>query len=120
MLGLGLGLGLGLLLYRNYSKFVENNSYRDIEAKLQNTVVRDYASFHSIFHGVLNNHEPHRKKFIRANQKSYVTKKLRKAIMKRSRLDNKFNKNRSVESGKALKKQQITVTDSETFTHIWI
>ena len=46
------------LLHRNYSKFVENNFNRDIEAKLQNTVVRDYASFHSIFHGVLNKHAP--------------------------------------------------------------
>ena len=41
--------------------FVGNNFYSDIEAKLQNTVVRDYASFHSIFHGVLNNHVPRRK-----------------------------------------------------------
>ena len=28
-----------VLLYRNYTKFVKNNFNRDIEAKLQNTVV---------------------------------------------------------------------------------
>ena len=60
----------------------------------ENTVVRDYAS--------QNNHAACRKKFIRADQKSYFTKELRKSIMKRSRL---FYKNRTVENSKALKKQ---------------
>ena len=55
-----------VLLYRNYSKFVEYNFYTDIEEKITKY---GCASFHNIFHGVLNNHAPHRKKFIRANQK---------------------------------------------------
>ena len=95
-----------VLLYRNYSKFVESDFYNEIEMKLHSTLGEDYELFHSIFLSVLNHHAPYKKKFIRANHKPYVTKKLRKAIMKRSRLENKFYKNRTEESSKAFKKQK--------------
>ena len=92
-----------ILRYRNYSKFVENNFYSDMEVRLQNTIVREYGTFHNAFLGVLNKHAPYKKKLIRANHKPYVTKKLRKAIMRRSRLENRFHKNRTAEISKVLK-----------------
>ena len=95
-----------ILRYRNYSKFVQNNFYSDMEVRLQNTIVRDYVTFHNAFLGVLNNHAPYKKKLIRANHKPYVTKKLRKAILRRSRLENRFHKNRMAENSKVLKKHK--------------
>ena len=55
---------------------------------------------------VLNIHAPVKKKISRANHKPYVSKQLRKAIMKRSNLENKFYKNRSAENRIAYKKQK--------------
>ena len=42
---------------------------------------------------VLNRHAPHKRKHARGNQMPFITKDLSKAIMKRSRLRNKFLKN---------------------------
>ena len=47
-----------------------------------------------------------RKKYIRANHTSFVTKSLRKAIIVRSRLRNIFLKEKSLESKKAYIKQR--------------
>ena len=46
-----------------------------------------YTSFEENFVGVLNKHAPLKKKVIRANHASYVTKALKKTIMKRSYLE---------------------------------
>ena len=55
---------------------------------------------------VLNNHAPIKTKYVRANDGPFMTKPLRKAIMVRSKLRNRYNKNRSVENEKAFKKQR--------------
>ena len=94
-----------LLLYRDYSKLVERNFQRDLKTKLENVEV-GYEPFEKAFLDVQNNHAPLKKKVIRANQKPYVTKLLRKAIMRRSNLENKFYKNRSAKNKRALKKQK--------------
>ena len=46
-----------------------------------------YTSFEENFVGVLNKHVPLKKKVLRANHASYVTKALKKTIMKRSYLE---------------------------------
>ena len=55
---------------------------------------------------MLGKHAPIKQKFVRANQKPYMTKQLRKAIMRRSQLESKFYKNPSVENRKLYKKQK--------------
>ena len=94
-----------VLLYRDYSKFEKENFRRDLKTEVQNLKVKDYESFEKSYLNVLNTHAPFKKKIIRANHKPYVTKKLRKAIMRRSYLENKFYKNRSAENNRAYKKQ---------------
>ena len=95
-----------ILLYRDYSKFVENNFRDELRTKIQYTRVCGYESFEHIFLSVLNKHAPYKKKSIRANQKPYVTKQLRKAIMRRSYLENRFYKCRSVETERTFKTQK--------------
>ena len=80
-----------LLLYRKYSNFVEGDFQSELKGKLQN-ISKDYESFEQAFLATLNIHATYKKKLIRANHKPYVTKQLRKAIMMRSNLENKFYK----------------------------
>ena len=49
--------------------------------------------FFNICHGVLNKHAPRKKKYLRRNNEPFMTKALSKAIMQRTRLENKFSKN---------------------------
>ena len=48
-----------------------------------------------------------KKKFVRANEVPYMTKALRKAIMKRSELESKYLKNKSYQNMKIYKNQKI-------------
>ena len=94
-----------VVLYRDYSKFVENHFRRDLKEKLRGMRDKDYSSFENIFLSVLNKHAPYKKKLVRANQKPYLTKQLRKAIMNRSSLEHKFYKCQTIENHQAYKKQ---------------
>ena len=67
---------------------------------------KDYFHFELTFLKVLENHAPMKKKILRANDKPYMTKVLRKTIMRRSELKSKYLKNKSDESLKAFKKQK--------------
>ena len=55
---------------------------------------------------ILNRHAPLKMKYIRANDQPFVTKELRKEHMKRSRLRNKYLKNRTETNSVAYKKQR--------------
>ena len=46
----------------------------------------DYEDFHEIVLSILNVHAPLKKKHLRANHASFVTREFRKAVMKRARL----------------------------------
>ena len=45
---------------------------------------------------IFNKHDPIKRKSVRANEASFMTKELHKAVMKRSRLRNKFLKTKSI------------------------
>ena len=62
--------------------------------------------FNEIFLKVLDKHAPRKQKYIRANNSNYITKALRKEIMHRSRLRNKFLRERTKESKVAYNKQR--------------
>ena len=68
--------------------------------------ISNYAEFEEIFFKILEKHAPAKKKVVRANDKPYMTKALRKAIMLRSSLRNKFLKYKSPDLEKAFKKQK--------------
>ena len=48
----------------------------------------DYENFHEIVLSIPNAHVPLKKKHLRANHASFVTKEFRKAVMKKARLRN--------------------------------
>ena len=71
----------------------------------------NYNFFEQVFLEILEQHAPIKKKTVRFNNKPYMTKTLRKAIMRRSALRNKFFKYKSVEVLAAFKKQKIIPTN---------
>ena len=92
------------ITYRNYKDFNKEDFKRELSEHLTLSIC-DYESFESIFLKVLDKHAPLKKKIIRANHVPYMTKALRKAIMKRCELESKYYKNNTNENKKLYKKQ---------------
>ena len=91
------------LQYRNYRKFELNLFLQDAEQlpeKVCNT------GWEKDFVKTLNKHAPLKTKVIRWNHKSFITKNLRKAIMKRSALNKRANISNNPEKIKLYKKQR--------------
>ena len=94
--------------YRCYKKFDYIYFKQDLCLRLASNVEvnTNFSLFQNIFLQVLNRHAPLKKKLIRANEVPDMTKALRKAIMTRSRLDNQYHKNKSIDEYNAFKKQR--------------
>ena len=97
--------------YRDYQNFL-NNEFR---AELDNEMSKhdlgnmEHQHFLNIFIEILNKHAPMKKKYLRANQKRFMTKDLHKTIMKRSRLRNKFLRVGQIFPEKNTKSKEIFV-----------
>ena len=68
--------------------------------------------FDEMFLQMLNQHAPLKSKILRGNHASYISKPLRKAIMKRSYLENLYFKKRTDHSLRNYKKKEAIVADS--------
>ena len=91
--------------YRDYKNFSSNSIRVDLTLSLDR-INKGFDSFEDTFMKTLKRHVPMKKKFVRANEVSYMTKTLRKAVMKRSELESKYLKNKSYENIKIYKKQK--------------
>ena len=85
------------LSYRNYKKF-DNLKFK--EALTRELIKHDannidYKLFHEIVLSILNAHAHLKKKHLRVNHATFVTKEFRKAIMKKARLRNAYLKKRT-------------------------
>ena len=96
------------IFYRNHKHFNETIFKDDLKRYLYaNTESsRNFSKFQEIFLNVLDIHASMKKKYIRANEVPYMTKPLRKAIMTRSRLENKFYKTKSLADKAVFKRQK--------------
>ena len=108
--------------YRNYKRFHEQSFNFGLNSELLKIDINNYGlnnellkininnaelkEFNEIFLKVLDKHAPRKQKYIRANNSNYITKALRKEIMHRSRLRNKFLRERTKESKVAYNKQR--------------
>ena len=71
---------------------------KTLSDKLSRLESNSYSEFEKPFLTVLNKQAPLKTIFIRHNNNPLMTKELRKAIMKRSQLKNRYNKNRNYEN----------------------
>ena len=78
--------------YRNYNKFDSLKFNVDLKNAFAHEKMKSCIQFDEVFMKVLNRHAPLKKKILRANHSSYLSKTLRKAIMRRSYLENKYLK----------------------------
>ena len=80
-----------LFNYRDFKSFSPQAFEQDLSEALTDSG-DSYNKFKNISTSKLNKHAPKNRKWVRGNHKPHINKKLRKAIMKRSRLKNKANK----------------------------
>ena len=74
--------------YRSYKLFNRNDFRNDLRTAIAN--VSTYDEFEGTYLDVLDKHAPMKTKTVRSNVAPYMTKTLRKAIMRRSALKNKL------------------------------
>ena len=91
------------IYYRDYKNFSSNPFREDLTLSLDR-INKGFDSFEYTFMKTCNRHAPMKKKFVRANEVPYMTKALRKAIMKRSELESKYLKNKSYQNMKIYQK----------------
>ena len=82
---------------RNYKKFDETHFLRDLDQEMiQGEMYKYdndmYSTFSDVFISILDRHAPLKRKMIRGNQVSFMTKQLSKAIKNRSKLRNRYIK----------------------------
>ena len=94
------------ILYRDYKIFDQKKFEDQLCSLLESIKTVDYSQFHEIFLKTLDAIAPIRKKILRFNHNRFMSKTLRKAIMVRSKLKNKYNKNRIGENWDSYKTQR--------------
>ena len=81
--------------YRNFKKF-DNGKFMDSLLNTLNEEHIDHSkipeNFFEICNTIINSHAPRKKKYIRGNNKPFMTETFLKAIMQRTRFRNKFLK----------------------------
>ena len=95
-----------IIMYRDFSKFSKETFTSELKNCLDDKGINEYNKFEEVFLSVLDKHAPHKKKTVRFNHKPFVTKELRKAIMRRSSLKNKFYHSRTDENKQEYLKQK--------------
>ena len=94
------------MFYRDYKRFDQKKLETEMKLKLNSQTNLSYSIFQAVFLEILNKIAPVKVKVLHFNNKVFMTKSLRKAIMLRSRLENNFNKQRSDENWDTYKKQR--------------
>ena len=92
------------MFYRCYRNF-DNKTFEE-ELQKQLPSVSDFESFQFAFKVTLNQFAPLKQKLIRNNNQPFMTKAFRKAIMKRSKIQNKFHEKRNIENWSEYKRQR--------------
>ena len=91
--------------YRDMKHFDREVFRSDLISEISK-IGSDYNVFDDTFNKVLDKHAPIKTKLLRANHKPYVTKAMRKAIMKRSELASKYRRSPTDENLNAWKKHK--------------
>ena len=97
-----------VVTYRNCKTLDSVAFSRELNQRLNDIDIANvnYDVFQSNFLVLLNEHAPLKKKFVRANNAPFMTKRLSKAIMNRTRLRNKFLKTPNRENEINYKRQR--------------
>ena len=97
-----------IIKYRNYKCYSSANFNHELSYYLSGAdlYVISNDDFVSIVMEIFNRHAPLKQRYVRANDSPFITKELRKEHMKRTRLRNKFLKDKSEANNNAYKLQR--------------
>ena len=95
-----------IVTYRDYKLFDQISFKEELAEMLNANRVYNYTIFEEIFLSVLNKHAPLKEQKIRGNPVKYMTKTLKKAIVKRTELRTKYLKNSNFINLRTFKKQK--------------
>ena len=90
-----------VIVYRDMKSFDKKAFRLELAQKLATTDSTSFLNFENTFINILDKLSPPKEKTHRANQKAYVSKDMRHAILKRSELALKYCKNPTEENNKA-------------------
>ena len=94
--------------YKNFDSFLFNDEVKNV---LDLDKINSYAMFEELFLKVLDKYAPVKKKVVRANHAKYISKPLRKAIMKRSYLKKFILKNGQLSRWKDIRNKKTIAVD---------
>ena len=97
-----------IIQYRSCKNFDNQVFQRELNSELLKIDLNnaELSEFTENFLSILDKHAPRKQKFIRANNSNFVTKSLSKAIMKRSKLRNKYLRERTNKAKSLYNKQR--------------
>ena len=83
-----------IILYRDYRYYSHSNFRWDVDSHLSLNEICNMSNdkFVEVFMNIFENHAPIKQKLVRCNQSAFITKQVRKEIMKRTFLRNRFLK----------------------------
>ena len=91
------------IYYRSYNNYNKEQFENVLKQRLVSS--SNFEDFFDTFLATLNKYAPLKKTKIRYNHQVFMSKMLRKAVMKRSKLRNTFNKKRPSENWRSYKRQ---------------
>ena len=97
-----------MIYYRKYKHFDDSQFKSDLLRFSH--LCTTYEKFENIFLNILEIHAPLKQKTLRANEVPYMSRKLRKAMMKRSQLESKYYKSKTLMDHLNYKKQKNYVS----------
>ena len=97
-----------VITYRDYKRYSYMTFRKELNFCLSGFDLNQISNdeYVSLVMEIFNRHAPLKKRYVRANDCPFITKELRKEHMKRSRLRNKYLKEKSDESARAYKIQR--------------
>ena len=99
-----------IVTYRNYKNFNQNLFQNELKIALESSNDHCYESFDKTFKGLLDTHAPIKQKFVRSNNSPFMSKRLRKEIMLRSRKKNIYIKDPTTENWNKFRLQRNKCT----------
>ena len=94
-----------IIQYRKYKGFSNEAFMNELESALARFSQISFGTFKSTFDNILQKHAPIKKRYVRANQASFINSKIHKEVMRRTRLRNKFIDSKTDASRIAYNKQ---------------
>ena len=79
-----------IIQYRKYKDFSNAAFMHELENALLRFSQISFGTFKSTVDNILQKHAPIKKRYVRANQASFINSKIHKEAMRRTRLRNKF------------------------------